>query len=113
MDSGCQILKCLKFGKPQHESETEESDDEVAGKVQKSQRRIYSDDDQELTVSADPPATRRGMKRRWNTEEDYLFIDFFKDEITLKKMPTGGKILQALKILKGQTVAQIRTRSSQ
>ena len=53
---------------------------------------------------------RRGVKRRWNSEEDGFFMDFFKQEIKAKKMPTGGKIHQAVKTLKDRTVAQIRTR---
>lgn len=53
---------------------------------------------------------RRGVKRKWNKEEDDFFMSFFKDDITKKKMPTGVKILQAQKKLNNRSVAQIRTR---
>ncbi|XP_052261565.1 uncharacterized protein LOC127865682 [Dreissena polymorpha] len=51
----------------------------------------------------------RGMKRKWNGEENDFFLNFFKEEITQNKMPTGEKIVKAQKKL-NRTVAQIRTR---
>lgn len=50
------------------------------------------------------------MKRKWGTEENAVFVNFFKDEISQKKMATGGKLQRAQKLLKGRTIAQIRTR---
>ncbi|KAH3849501.1 hypothetical protein DPMN_091904 [Dreissena polymorpha] len=71
-----------------------------------------TDVNQELPESDDPcmATARKGMKRKWTSEENISFMDFFRDEIRTKKMPAGSKIMQSLKILTGRTVAQIRTR---
>ncbi|XP_052239109.1 cytochrome c1-like isoform X8 [Dreissena polymorpha] len=54
--------------------------------------------------------TRKGMKRKWASEENICFMNFFRDELREKKMPSGSKIMGSLKILTGRTVAQIRAR---
>jgi hypothetical protein len=54
--------------------------------------------------------TRKGMKRKWASEENTHFMNFFRDELREKKMPAGSKIMRSLKILSGRTVAQIRAR---
>ncbi|XP_052264132.1 uncharacterized protein LOC127867138 isoform X19 [Dreissena polymorpha] len=54
--------------------------------------------------------TRKGMKRKWASEENICFMNFFRDELREKIMPSGSKIMGSLKILTGRTVAQIRAR---
>ncbi|XP_052249619.1 uncharacterized protein LOC127857242 [Dreissena polymorpha] len=54
--------------------------------------------------------TRKGMKRKWASEENICFMNLFRDELREKKMPSGSKIMGSLKILTGRTVAQIRAR---
>ena len=53
---------------------------------------------------------RRGVKRKWTTDENEWFIKFFTAEIEKKKMAPGWKLLKAQAHLKPRTVAQIRTR---
>jgi hypothetical protein len=53
---------------------------------------------------------KRGFKRRWTKEENFVLVSKFRKNFQHKQLPTTEEINDVASMLKGRTVPQIRTR---